>query len=261
MTDNASTAWEDCWWEDRVPQSVKGDLVVDLSRTTTPETIQFSQSDVKNLVSSVDSDWVLRQRLTVKTQLIPASACLLQPASLARELLHFREHHFKDHKLKGDSIAFVGLIGGRAVCYTTVTPEARHFLKRGALSGLWPANHGYPDNWCSPSAPRMLFREHRTVVLPDFQGMGLAPLLCNAVAKFLHDLGHDFTSQTVHPFYGSYRDRSPFWQPLPTNQKLGSSINGNLKYSQFFVGAVQRDGTHDPELLELLDARVKRNLS
>ena len=42
MTDNVSTAWEDCWWEDRVSQSVKGDLVVDLSRTTTPETIQFS---------------------------------------------------------------------------------------------------------------------------------------------------------------------------------------------------------------------------
>ena len=44
-------------------QSVKADLVVALSRTTTPETIQFSESDVKNLVSSVNSDWVLRQRL------------------------------------------------------------------------------------------------------------------------------------------------------------------------------------------------------
>ena len=63
MTDNASTAWEDCLWEDRVSQSVKADLVVALSRTTTPETIQFSESDVKNLVSSVNSDWVLRQRL------------------------------------------------------------------------------------------------------------------------------------------------------------------------------------------------------
>ena len=39
-------------------QSVKADLVVALSRTTTPETIQFSDSDVKNLVSSVNSDWV-----------------------------------------------------------------------------------------------------------------------------------------------------------------------------------------------------------
>ena len=53
----------DCLWEDRVSQSVKADLVVALSRTTTPETIQFSESDVKNLVSSVNSDWVLRQRL------------------------------------------------------------------------------------------------------------------------------------------------------------------------------------------------------
>jgi hypothetical protein len=88
------------------------------------------------------------------------------------------------------------------------------------------------------------------------QGMGLAPLLCDAVARFILAGNNDFTSQTVHPFYGSYRDRSPFWLALPTNRKEYSAINGNLKYSHVFRGAIRPDGSNDDEVHNLLDERV-----
>ena len=34
---------------------------------------------------------------------------------------------------------------------------------------------------------------------------GLASLVCDCVAAAMHDINFDFTSQTVHPTYGSYR--------------------------------------------------------
>jgi len=176
--------------------------------------------------------------------------------ALPREWARFREHHYKDHSIKGTSVAFVGLVEGRLACFTAVTQEALHFVRRGVLSGVWPQDHGYPSTWLKAAPSRFLFREHRTVVLPDFQGIGLAPLLCDCVARYYSEQGHDFTSQTVHPFYGSYRDRSPFWRPLPTNRAEGSSIRGNLKYSHFFVGATRPDGTTDEEIHKLLTART-----
>lgn len=182
--------------------------------------------------------------------------------ALPREWRHFREHHYKDHKLKGDSIAFVGLIEGRAACYTAITQEPVHFVRKGAQSGLWPADYPYPDPWKSREAvKRQLFREHRTVVLPDFQGMGLAPLMCDAIACYVLAGGNDFTSQTVHPFYGSYRDRSPFWLALPTNRTEMSAINGNLKFSHAFKGDYLPDGSRDEKLRELLEARVHLDLA
>jgi GNAT superfamily N-acetyltransferase len=184
--------------------------------------------------------------------------------ALPREWLHFREHHYKDHSLQGSTIAFVGLVCGRAVAFVGIVPEAIHFVRRGvaaALEGRHPewANSGYPLSWLEmEGSGRKLFREHRTVVLPDAQGMGFGPLLCDAVALIISRCGHDFTSQTVHPHYGSYRNRSPFWRPLPTNQAQEKGrINGNQKYSHFFVGAACKDdGSEDAELLQLLQNRV-----
>ncbi|CAE8691586.1 unnamed protein product [Polarella glacialis] len=176
--------------------------------------------------------------------------------ALPREWEHFREHHYKDHSLKGDSVVFVGLVGGRAACFTALVQEPLHFVRRFLSSGNWPLDLGYPEPWLS-GRHRILYREHRSVVLPDFQGMGLGPLLCDAVACYILAQGNDFTSQTVHPFYGSYRDRSPFWRPLPSNRSLGSAINGNLKYSHIFVGATLPDGSVDPQLQQLLEARAQ----
>lgn len=179
--------------------------------------------------------------------------------ALPREWVHFREHHYKDHGLHTCSVAFVGLLDGRAACFLAIINEGCNFVQKNAsrdcgTAAEW-ADSGYPTPWLKGEV-RRLYREHRTVVLPDFQGMGLAPLLCDAVGTLVLAGGHDFTSQTVHPFYGSYRDRSPFWRPLPSNRKERSCVNGNVKYSHFFVGATRPDGEEDPALAEELRRRV-----
>lgn len=183
--------------------------------------------------------------------------------ALQREWMHFREHHYKDHSLQGSSIAFVGLFDSHAVAFTAVVP-CQHFVRQAMLAcrpggSLEGQNQGFPLSWATEgeAAGRKLFREHRTVVLPDAQGMGFGPLLCDAVATIFHRIGHDFTSQTVHPHYGSYRNRSSFWRALPTNQQARAEINGNRKFSHVFVGAAcSDDGSEDPQCVEKLNARI-----
>jgi len=79
-------------------------------------------------------------------------------------------------------------------------------------------------------------------------------LLCDVVARLYHDLHHDFTSVTVHPHYGSYRDRSELWKPMPSNKTFKGV---NQKYVHFFVGATQLDGTIHPRIHAKLTARTK----
>lgn len=178
--------------------------------------------------------------------------------ALPREWVHFREHHYKDKKLGSNAVVFVGEVGGgRACCFSAIVPESANWIQKSVKKGLpgWE-KVDYPSPWLDQSH-RRLFREHRTVVLPDFQGMGLATLMCDCLAVELQSINFDYTSQSVHPFYGSYRDRSPFWRALPTSRCESSALKGNLKYSHVFIGAFRPDGTRDAELNAKLRHRVK----
>lgn len=56
-------------------------------------------------------------------------------------------------------------------------------------------------------------REHRTVILPDFQGLGIGVRLSDEVARHtVEDLGKRYYSKTAHPRMGEYRDRHPNWK-------------------------------------------------
>lgn len=55
-------------------------------------------------------------------------------------------------------------------------------------------------------------REHRTVVLPDFQGFGLGARLSDWLAEWHIRQGHRFYSRTTHPRLGAYREASPLWR-------------------------------------------------
>jgi len=56
------------------------------------------------------------------------------------------------------------------------------------------------------------YREHRTVVLPDFQGLGLGPKISDMVAQIHLDEGKRYFSKTAHPRFGGYRESSPLWK-------------------------------------------------
>lgn len=63
------------------------------------------------------------------------------------------------------------------------------------------------------------FRGHRTVVLPDFQGLGIGVRLSDAIAQMHLDEGKRYFSKTAHPRMGKYRNESELWKPTSKNMR------------------------------------------
>lgn len=62
-----------------------------------------------------------------------------------------------------------------------------------------------------PGKTPNIWREHRTVVLPDFQGFGLGNRLSEHVGDLLLSEGKRYTSVTSHPAMIHYRAKSKKW--------------------------------------------------
>ncbi len=68
------------------------------------------------------------------------------------------------------------------------------------------------------------WRGHRSVILPDFQGMGIGVRFTEAVAQIHLDEGHKFYSRTAHPKMIEYKTQSPLWKPTSKNKKLRKDV-------------------------------------
>lgn len=70
------------------------------------------------------------------------------------------------------------------------------------------------------------YREHRTVILPDYQGMGIGVRLSDFVANHMCLQGKRYFSKTAHPRMGMYREHSPLWKPTSKNKKARADYDG-----------------------------------
>lgn len=61
-----------------------------------------------------------------------------------------------------------------------------------------------------------IMANHRTVVLPDYQGLGLGGRLVEFVGAMLHADGDRFRTTTAHPAFIAYMRGSPFWAEAKT---------------------------------------------
>lgn len=76
-------------------------------------------------------------------------------------------------------------------------------------------------------------KEHRLVVLPDYQGVGIGVKLSELVAKYYTDKGFVFSSVTSHPALINYRCKSKNWictkKPCFASKQGKSSTQKNMK--------------------------------
>jgi GNAT superfamily N-acetyltransferase len=97
-------------------------------------------------------------------------------------------------------------------------------INQSASSWLcfWGTNIvGFASSLAFPSGTvKNAYREHRTVVLPDFQGMGIGVRLSDAIAKIHKHQGFRYFSKTTHPRMGEYRNNSSAWSPTSKNMKI-----------------------------------------
>jgi energy-coupling factor transporter ATP-binding protein EcfA2 len=98
----------------------------------------------------------------------------------------FRRHHYLSHDLVPSSVCFLATWLGRPVAFSAWLP----FVSRGP-----PAR-----------------REHRTVTLPDYQGVGIGFTLSVFCAALWKALGYRALSTTTHPAFITARCRSKLWR-------------------------------------------------
>jgi len=64
---------------------------------------------------------------------------------------------------------------------------------------------------------RKKWRECRTVIIPDFQGLGIGTRFSDAIADLHIEQGYRYFSKTSHMRMGLYRESSPIWKATATN--------------------------------------------
>lgn len=134
-------------------------------------------------------DWVYRPAESAFTwrclQRRPAFALDVFRCAVAAWPL-FAPHHYLSHRLANSATCFLAVNRGRPVAFSAWLP----FVAPG---------------------PRRR-REHRTVVLPDYQGIGIGNALSDLIASLWKGLGLGAVSTTTHPAMIQSRLRSPNWQ-------------------------------------------------
>eukprot|EP00927_Polykrikos_kofoidii_P008089 TRINITY_DN13347_c0_g1_i2.p1 TRINITY_DN13347_c0_g1~~TRINITY_DN13347_c0_g1_i2.p1 ORF type:complete len:1024 (-),score=204.35 TRINITY_DN13347_c0_g1_i2:103-3069(-) len=215
-----------------------------------PDCVEDQSELFNSLASSSVLDSIRPRSANFRLEVCRACPC---------EWTHFREHHHKDAKIAQTSVMFVARLFGEPVALTALIPVGgniftRFTRKKTRLMSEWRSwrQANYPEAWLQ----RTMWREHRTVVLPSFQGLGIGSLLADVAAYVCEVMGHAFISMSRHPHYGGYRDRSPFWVALPTREKDNTVNEGLPMFSHAWVGAKRADGTEDPRRLKLLDERM-----
>jgi hypothetical protein len=100
----------------------------------------------------------------------------------------FARHHYLSHNLHKAAKCFLGEVNGQPACFTAVI----HNPHKG--KGWW--------------------REHRTVCLPDYQGVGLGNALSEFIASLFVATGKEYRSTTTHPAMIRHRCKSPLWEMI-----------------------------------------------
>jgi GNAT superfamily N-acetyltransferase len=174
-----------------------------------------------DVIEWLQPDWVYEPVENVFTR-----RCLRRRPSIelevgccdARAWSLFAPHHYLSGELVHSAVCFLATWHGRPVAFSAWLP----FL------GTGPPTR----------------REHRTVTLPDFQGLGIGPALSALVASLWRGLGYRAISTTTHPGLTRTRLRSPWWvlrrapalassrsDPLPGMRHASTRLTAGFEYT------------------------------
>jgi GNAT superfamily N-acetyltransferase len=146
----------------------------------------------RDVLPWLEPDWVID--LDIRAWALRPRECL-QRADLMVEVYAgttaawdvFRRHHYLSGDIAPGARCFVAVMNGELVGFAAAIA-----FPNGYLKNAW--------------------RGHRTVILPDFQGMGLGVRLSDFVARLHVAEGKRYFSRTAHPRMNNYRAASPEWR-------------------------------------------------
>jgi GNAT superfamily N-acetyltransferase len=143
-----------------------------------------------DVVPWLEPDWVLDMASgTLARGRLRRPDIRLDVRRVRRELWQvFKRHHYLSAHLHPSVACFAGFVDGSPATFTAV------------LYFPHPARPGW--------------REHRTVCLPDFQGVGLGSAMSEFIAAVYRSTGKPYYSTTSHPALMRHRCRSKLWRVI-----------------------------------------------
>lgn len=151
-----------------------------------------------DIIDWLEPDWVYQPHLgQMEVNTSPQRGRLWQrpPVELEVCRVHrkawelFRQYHYLSHTFNKAARCFVAFYRGEPV----------------ALQAVLSLAH-------SMSRVQKVFRGHRAVCLPDYQGIGIGSALSDYIASAYRGIGARFYSTTTHPSLVQRRIRSPHWR-------------------------------------------------
>lgn len=108
--------------------------------------------------------------------------------------LLFKRHHYMSQDLNPAASCFVAEWNDTPVAFCAVLPLPSGTLKNAV-------------------------RASRTVVLPDYQGIGIGSTLTDTIAGIYASKGLTLFTKTVNPALGLHREHSPAWEPTSKHDR------------------------------------------
>lgn len=135
----------------------------------------------------------------------------------------FCNHHYLSSKLNKGSRCWLATWENQVVGFASAIP-----FPSGSLKNAW--------------------KGHRTVVLPDFQGLGIGVRLSDAIGQIFVNEGYRYFSKSSHVRLGEYRNNSPKWRPTAHNmkdrkqyyKKLNDIANGVSTTKDFYSSELRK---------------------
>jgi len=161
----------------------------------------------RDIIEWLDPEWVYDTDLCVlENRRLPhrlgrPSLALTIRSTSIKYWRYFGRHHYLDTKISKSAHYYVLMLGDKPI---------------GFHAAIHSTNRDIHSYW----------RGHRTVILPEFQGMGIGTAFSDAIAEIYVSRGFRYFSKTAHPAFGEHRERSPLWRATSTNKKsrLGSYL-------------------------------------
>lgn len=115
----------------------------------------------------------------------------------------FKKHHYLSHSFNKAARVFIATCNGDLCAFCAVLPFP-HPFKHNTWKG------------------------HRTVVFPDFQGVGIGSAFTDTIAQMFADEGKTYISTTSNPAMIFARAHSPKWRTTRIGRAGRGSVDGHI---------------------------------
>lgn len=119
----------------------------------------------------------------------------------------FKKHHYMTEDINKSAACYVFTWDGSVVGFVGVIPQPSGYFEKAV-------------------------RGTRTVVLPEFQGVGIGSKMTDFIASIYKAEGYRYFTKTVNPKLGLHRDNSPNWRKTSKNGRIIRPSESKLNKKQ-----------------------------